>query len=116
MSGYTGDGGTAMGATLNVPSAVTLDISGNLYIADTGNAVIRMVSPFGAISTYVGKLGATSNAGDGGSAASASLVSPSDIALDAAGDLYIASGGEVRVVNTTGTISTIAGNGQTGGI
>lgn len=113
-AGYTGDGAQAALAALNTPTAVALDSTGVLYIADQGNNVIRKVTLQGIISTYAGTQGVTANAGDGGPATSASLQTPSDVALDAAGDLYIAAGNQVRFVSAAGTISTVAGNGISG--
>jgi sugar lactone lactonase YvrE len=113
-AGYTGDGNTAYGAALNAPQAVVLDQSGNVYIADTGNDVVRVISAAHLISTLAGEQGQTTNTGDGGAATSATLNTPSDIALDAAGDVYIAASGQVRVVNKAGVISTLAGTGAAG--
>ena len=113
-AGYSGDGAAATLAVLNTPVAVTVDPAGDIYIADRGNYVIRKITPLGIISTYAGMRSLSSNSGDGGAATSAGLLTPSDVALDAAGDLYIAAGGVVRFVNAAGVISTIAGNGLTG--
>lgn len=113
-AGYSGDGSNAHGAQLNVPEAVSLDQKGDVYIVDTGNSVVRMVSTTNQISTIAGTQGTNGNSGDGGLAVSASLANPSDIALDAAGDLYIAAGGQVRMINAAGTISTMAGTGASG--
>lgn len=111
---YTGDGGYPSLATLNTPMGIAIDASGNLYIADSGNAVVRVVTPYGQISTFAGKQGTTANAGDGAAATQASLVGPSDIGIDAAGDIYIASGGVVRMVNAAGIITTVAGGSSAG--
>jgi sugar lactone lactonase YvrE len=114
VAGYSGDGAAAYGAQLNAPESVVLDQSGDIYIADTGNDVVRMISSRNQISTFAGQQGNAINAGDGGAATAATLDRPSDIALDAAGDVYIAAGGQVRLVNTAGTISTLAGTGAAG--
>jgi len=118
--GYSGDGGLATNAELSSPVGVALDTAGNLYIADQFNYVIRKVSPNGTISTVAGRGGfsyqecsAAGCPGDGGPATSASLGSPMGVALDTAGNLYIADDGYgcVRKVTPNGTITTVAGNG-----
>jgi len=108
---YGGDGGPATSASLNGPSALAVDSSGNMYIADTANNVIRVVSA-GVINTVAGN-GTEEFAGDGGAATSAELDSPGDVAVDAAGNLYIADtwNARIRMVNTHGIISTFAGGG-----
>jgi len=119
--GYSGDGGIATAAELNVPEGVAVDASGNIYIADTWNNVIRKVSTNGIISTVAGNgFGAGINnggySGDGGIATAAELFEPWCIAVDAKDNLYIgdAVNGRIRKVNTSGIISTIAGNGLGG--
>jgi uncharacterized protein (TIGR03437 family) len=109
--GYSGDGGKATAAVLQFPTGVAVDSSGNLYIADQDNHVIRKVTAAGIISTYAGN-GTEGFSGDGGAAANAELNFPSGVALDANGDLYIAdsSNGRIRKV-TSGSISTVAGGG-----
>lgn len=120
-SGYGGDNGPAVNATLNKPAGVAVDGAGNIYIADTGNNVIRMISPGnGWITTVAGNSNGTPGyAGDGTSATSANteLTGPKGIALDASGNLYIADTGNnaIRMVTAaTGIITTFTGNG-TGG-
>ena len=109
---YGGDGGAATAAQLKPPVGVLLDNAGNLYIADSNNNVIRKVSPAGIISTVAGN-GASAYSGDGGAATSAGLKYPTSVALDAAGNLYIADAinNVIRKVNAAGIISTVAGNG-----
>jgi len=111
-SGYSGDGGPATKAQIAGALGITVDASGNLYIADTGNCVIRKVNKKGIISTVVGD-GAAAYFGDGGPAKLASLRYPTDVALDAAGNLYIADyfSGAVRKVDRFQFISTVAGTG-----
>src|SRR5205814_820849 len=87
---FAGDGGAATNASLNTPASVALDASGNLYIADQGNHRIRKVDAATGIITTVAGNGSPAFAGDGGAATSASLNSPSGVALDASGNLYIA--------------------------
>ncbi|WP_247233359.1 MopE-related protein, partial [Telluribacter sp. SYSU D00476] len=112
--GYGGDGGLATSASLRSPSGVAVDAAGNLYIVDRGNHRIRRVSASdGTISTVAGN-GTPRYSGDGGLATSASLWSPSGVAVDAAGNLYIAdqTNHRIRRVSASdGTISTVAGNG-----
>lgn len=116
---FGGDGGAATSAFLASPYGVALDGSGNLYIADSQNFRVRKVNTSGTISTYAG--GGTSGIGDGGAATSAELSQPVGVDVDGSGNLFISDvgytlygGQRVRKVNTSGTISTYAGNG-TGG-
>jgi sugar lactone lactonase YvrE len=114
--GFGGDGGPATSAQLNSPDGVAVDWGGNLYIADSTNGRIRKVNAGGVISTVAGN-GNTGFGGDGGPATSAQLSFPSGVALDAAGNLYIADtiNNRIRKVNAGGVISTVAGNyGNTG--
>jgi large repetitive protein len=118
---YTGDSGSAASATVNSPGDVALDGAGNLYIADSGNNVIRMISSATGVITTVAGNGAIGNSnlnqvGDGGLATAANLNLPQGITLDGSGNLYIAdtNNHRIREVNAaTGNISTIAGSGFT---
>jgi sugar lactone lactonase YvrE len=116
--GYSGDGGPATSAELYYPYGVAVDTAGNLFIADEGNNRIRMVTPGGVISTVAGNgiFGFSGHNGDGGPATSAMLAAPEDVAVDTAGNLFIADtwSNSVRKVTPGGVISTVAGNG-TGG-
>jgi uncharacterized protein (TIGR03437 family) len=110
--GFSGDGGPATGASLNQPSGVAVDAAGNLYIADYYNYRVRKVSSSGIISTVAGN-GIKGFSGDGGTATSATLREPEALAVDAAGNLYIAdsTNQRIRKVSPSGIISTVAGTG-----
>jgi sugar lactone lactonase YvrE len=112
-AGYVGDNGPAASAELNLPDGVAVDASGDLYIADQSNNVIRKVSN-GVITTIAGN-GTAAYSGDNGPATSAALLHPMGLAFDAAGNLYIADRGNnvIRRVSN-GVITTIAGNGTAG--
>ena len=114
-SGYSGDGGPANQAQLYRPKDATVDSTGNLYIADTYNHRIRRVDTSGIITTVAG-IGEEGNSGDGGPAVEARLNRPRDVAVDGAGNLYIAdtANHRIRRVDGAGNISTIAGAGATG--
>lgn len=114
-AGYSGDGGPAISAQLNYPSDVAIDPSGNLYIGDVGNNVVRIVDPSGTINTFAGN-GTPGYSGDGGPATSAQLKSPNGVAADAFGNVYIGdlSNIVVRKVDASGIITTYAGNGTSG--
>jgi streptogramin lyase len=158
ISGYTGDGGPAIGAQLYTPFGVAADPFGNLFISDTTNAVIRKVDSVGTINTFAsdpsfsdlltilsdsngnlyvaddgncvvhkvtsagaisivaGVLGNCGFNGDGIPATTALLNGPYGIALDARGNLYLGdyNNNRVRKVNTSGIITTVAGNGTCG--
>jgi len=111
--GYSWDGGLAINASLASPGGVEVDSAGNLYIADTNNNRVRKVDAVtGNISTLAGNGNATTffYNGDGSSAAAASLNSPSAVAVDSAGNVYIADTGDNlirKVVKATGIITTV---------
>ncbi len=132
--GYSGDSGPATAAELYEPDGVALDKSGNLYISDYDNQVVRMVSCLTVTSTggtCTPKAGQTKGdiytfagdnskgagySGDGGPAISAQLYYPYDVTADSSGNVYIADAYNMRIrkVNTSGVISTFAGNGASG--
>ena len=113
--GYSGDGGAATNASFLFPLDVAPDASGNLFIADQDNHRVRRVDTNGIITTVVGN-GMSGYSGDGGAATNASLRFPRGMALDAAGNLFIADSGNsvIRKVDTNGIITTVAGNGTAG--
>jgi len=111
---YSGDNGPALAAQMNFPFGVAVDSGGVVYIADTANNVVRRVAKNGVITTFAGN-GSAGFGGDGGAATSAQLNSPEGVAVDAAGNVYIADTQNARVRRVTGgTISTFAGNGSAG--
>jgi sugar lactone lactonase YvrE len=111
--GFSGDTGPATSAQLNGPTGVAVDAASDLYIADTSNQRVRKVSN-GVITTVVGN-GTPGFSGDGGPAASAQLNGPTGVAVDAAGNLYVADSGNSRIRKVSnGVITTVAGNGSPG--
>ena len=112
--GFSGDGGPATQAALsNQPFGVAVDRIGNVYIADTYNHRIRKVDATGIITTVAG-IGSAGYSGDGGPAANARLNFPHGVALDAAGNIYIAdsANGRIRKISSDGIITTVAGGGS----
>ncbi len=112
-SDSSANSGSALAVGLSNPSSIVLDGIGNLYIADTGNNVVRKVDLSGNIFTFAGTVGQGGYGGDAGPATQARLQSPNGLAFDNAGNLYIADTGNnrIRSVNPSGIISTVAGNG-----
>lgn len=125
VAGYSGDGRLAAFAELNEPTGVALDAQGNLYIADSANNVIRRVdAKTGIITTVAGDYAADQAngglggfSGDGGPATSAQLNDPQGVAVDGAGDLFIADtfNNAIREVTPAGIISTVVNSAAAGG-
>ena len=113
---YSGDGGQAAAAAFNQPRGMALDSSGDIFVADTNNSVIRKIGPDGIITTVAGN-GTAGYSGDGGPATAAMLNQPEGVALDpTSGNLIIADSQNrrVRKVDSSGNITTIAGTGVEG--
>jgi trimeric autotransporter adhesin len=112
---FSGDGGPALLATFRFPEGCTIGGDGNLYIEDTGNFRIRVVSADGNIHTVAGN-GQFESTPDGTPAANSSLVAPNLLSFDPSGRLLIADSGDytVRRINSDGTVQTIAGTGVEG--
>jgi serine/threonine-protein kinase len=113
--GFSGDGGPATSARLNTPIALALGSDGAVYVADRDNHRIRRIAPDGAISTVAGT-GAAGFGGDGGRAIEASMNGPGGVAVASDGTVYVADtlNHRVRRIDSTGMISTVAGDGRPG--
>ncbi len=113
-AGYSGDGGNATGAQLNIPGSMVVDATGNLYFADIANFRIRKINTAGIISTFAGT-GTSGYSGDGGLATLANIYT-NDLAIDGSGNFYFTDPGSahIRKINNSGIITTIAGNGISG--
>jgi len=113
-AGYSGDGGAATSAQLNIPSAALLDGAGNLIVADRNNHRIRKIATNGVITTIAGT-GTAGTAGDGGPATSAQLYFPDDLARNSAGELFVAEASTHRIRKiATNVITRFAGTGTAG--
>lgn len=115
-AGFAGDGGFANLAKLNGPYGVALDAGGNYFIADAGNSRIRKVDTNGIITTVAGN-GTAGYGGDGAAATNAPINAPHGVAVDGVGNLFIAdtSNNRIRMVDTNGNITTLAGTNSAGG-
>ena len=115
QAGITGSAnGTGTAATFNVPSGVAVDASGNVYVADAGNSLIRKITPAGVVSTLAGQAGVTGSANGTGTAAT--FNSPAGVAVDSGGNVYVADvvNSVIRKITPAGGVSTLAGSGITG--
>jgi len=112
---FSGDGGPATAAWLWSPNGVAVDSSGNIFFADTNNRRIRKVTPGGIVTTIAGN-GELGFSGDGGPATQAPLGTPSAVAVDSSGNVFISDADNLRIrkVSANGIITTVAGNGIAG--
>lgn len=113
--GYSGDDGSATSAQLSLPQGIALDIFGNLYIADYGNSCIREINTSGIIATVAGT-GTGGYSGDNGQATNAKFNSPRAVAVDNAGNIWVADtdNHRIRKINSLGVVTTVAGTGWFG--
>lgn len=109
---YGGDGGQATDATFASATSLVRGPDGTTYISDSVAHVIRAVAPNGQIRTFAGT-GSTVSSGDGGPAKSAGLGSVGNLTVDGSGNVYLTDGDSVRKIDSSGTITTVAGNGTT---
>jgi uncharacterized protein (TIGR03437 family) len=117
LPGFAGDGSQALRASLHAPNSVARDRQGNLFIADSSNGRIRRIdAKTGVIRTVAGKgyPDGVESRGDGGPAVDAVFAIPRDVAVDGAGNIYIAEYARIRKVGLDGIINTVAGNGTVG--
>ena len=116
IPGYSGEGGKATDASLWFPLAVAQDTSGNTYVSDSSNHIIRRISTDGTITVIAGQPRHAGYSGDGGPATNALLNLPAALTFDSSGNLYVMDFGNRRVRRITpqGVISTFAGNGTQG--
>jgi trimeric autotransporter adhesin len=124
VAGFAGDGGAAINGCLSFPTDVSVDAKGNVFVADTNNHRVRRISPSGVITTVAGN-GIGASSGDNGAATQASLNHPRGVAVDQAGNLYVAEfdGNRIRKVtwgpdgvfgSADDIITTVAGSGSWG--
>jgi hypothetical protein len=114
QQGFYGDNGTASAAGLDTPTGVAVDATGKVYVADSNNHRVRLLSG-ATISTFAGN-GTATYSGDGGAATSAAIAFPLGVSLDAMGNIFVADSNNhvIRRIGSTGTITTIAGEGDQG--
>lgn len=109
-TGSAGSGdGSGAGASFSAPSGLVADASGNLYIADTANHIIRKITPIGAVTTFAGTAGVVGH--NDATGASASFNQPTGLAIDGAGNVYVADSGNgiIRKITPGAVVSTLAG-------
>src|SRR5262249_202632 len=111
-SGDSGDGGPATAAQFVIPIRCAADSAGNVYVADQGAHRVRKIDSRGTISTFAGN-GTGGFSGDGGQATDAAMNNPTAVATDSIGNVFITdqSNNRIRRVDTSGVITTVAGNG-----
>lgn len=116
ITGYSGDGGPATSATFNNPVAICISNTGVIYVADYNSSIIRKINANGIISTFSGIAGSLGFSGDDGPATSATLKNPYAVCVDNIGNVYISdySNSRIRMVNTSGIITTVVGTGTNG--
>ena len=108
--GMTGSSdGTGSAASFNYPTGVTVDVAGNVYVADTRNDIIRKITPAGAVTTLAGMAGM--NGSSDGTGAAARFDSPSGVAVDGGGNVYVADTGNdtIRKITSAGVVTTVVG-------
>jgi sugar lactone lactonase YvrE len=112
--GYKDEKGTA--AQFNEPAGVAVDAAGNVYVADRNNNCIRKITSDGAVTTFAGKGPDNPGYVDAIKGSDAKFKGPSDVAIDAAGNIYVVDSGNnrVRKITPEGEVSTLAGNGEAG--
>jgi sugar lactone lactonase YvrE len=121
VAGWDGDEAPATVARINFPTDTAFDATGRMYIADSGNSVVRMVNLAGFTDTVAGQAtfiggGQPGYSGDGGPAVDAFLSNPFSLAIDSANKIFIADSGNqrIRMIDASGIISTVGGSGTTG--
>ena len=112
-SSWGSDDGEGPAASFFSPKGISVDVTGNVYVADSGNHKIRKITDTGVVTTLAGN---GSQGGDDGIGTAASFYSPEGLAVDAAGNVYIAdtNNHKIRKINPTGVVTTLAGDGTTG--
>jgi sugar lactone lactonase YvrE len=100
--------GTGTAALFDLPNGVAIDAAGNLFVADTGNHAIRMITPAGVVTTIAGVSGAIGT--DDGPAATATFTAPFALVLDSEDNLFITDGNAIRKLSAVGIVSTVAGS------
>jgi len=111
-SGTSGSSdGTGTAASFSCPNGITIDTSGNLYVADSNNNKIRKITSLGEVTTFAGS---GANISTDGTGTAASFVSPRGVAMDSSGNLYVSEAANIRKITSSGVVTTIAGSGVTG--